>query len=181
MTAKKTTAKKDSTKPDENEAVESVASEDIERVDPNGPLITLESGLEVEVKPLKMREFFKLLRIVTRGGAELLPTMQLTLNQGEEEFVAQFLALLFFAIPEAGEESEDFLRAMVQPAHLKGNEKADEPKWLALEAELDNPEIADAITIIEKIVKSEAEDLKALGNRLRAAVNLAEKTGQLPT
>lgn len=160
-------------------AVEPEGSE-IDRIDPNGSPITLVSGTEVEIRPLRMREFFKLLRIVTRGGAEILANMRLSLSaMDEDEFVTQFLAVLLFAVPEAEAETEDFLRAMVKPAGLTGNKKKDDALQDALEAELDNPEIEDALTIIEAVVRAEAGDLQALGKRLRAAFNLAERTGQV--
>lgn len=169
------TAEKKKPTPTEDESV----PEDIERLDPNPRDVTLSTGTEVSIKPMRMREFFKLLRIITRGGAEILGNMRLSLNMPEDEFVAQFLALLFFAIPEAEDETEEFLAAMVEPKALTGNKKADEAERTRLEAELDNPELEDAFAIIEAIVRNEAKDLQALGNRLRAAFNLAEKTGQL--
>src|SRR6478752_3633792 len=39
--------------------------------DEDGPII-LKSGREVAVKPLKLREFLSLLRILTRGGGSIL-------------------------------------------------------------------------------------------------------------
>jgi hypothetical protein len=160
---------------------EKVATTDADRIDPQPEHLTLSTGLEVDVVPLKMRELFMLLRIVTRGGAEILSNMRLSLQMEEDEFVAQFVALIFFAVPEAIEETREFLQAMCRPSALTGNKKADAAVWEEFGAAFDNPEIEDAIDIIERIVKNEAGDILALGKRLRTAFNMAERTGQIPT
>src|SRR5690348_6955293 len=78
--------------------------------EPTGPL-TLSTGLEVELRPLKLREFLKLLKIITRGGASILGTVDLDFNN-TEGFISDLLAVILFAVPEAEEEVADFIAAV---------------------------------------------------------------------
>ena len=52
--------------------------------------------------------------------------------------------------------------------------------WTRVITDLDNPELDDLVTVIEAVVRREADDLVALGKRLGAMFRLAEKTGQIP-
>lgn len=146
---------------------------EIDRIDPVPEEITLSSGAVVRVERLRARQFFKMLRIITHGGANVIGQMRLSSDMGEEEFAAQMTGLLLFALPEAGEEAIEFLREMVVPAG-KGA-AAEKARAEAME----NPELDDVVSIIEVIVRREAPDLKALGKRLKAMMDLARKTGQL--
>lgn len=152
-----------------------------DRLDPPPKEYTLTSGTTVELLPLKSRSFFKLLRIITRGGSNVLSSLRLSADMEDEQFVAQLLALVVFAVPESEEEAITFLKSMVQPKGLTGNDKVDDQAWLNLYAELQDPELDDLVGLIECIVLREAKDLKALGNRLRGLLRVAEKTGQLKT
>lgn len=161
---------------------------DVEVIIPEDETVTLSTGTVVRIQPLKARQFFKLLRIITHGAGGMLLNVNLSPNDSPEEFGAKLLALVGFAVPDADQEVFDFLLAMVEPDGLKVGRnitKADREnnKELveALVAEFDNPELEDIITLIEAIVKRESEDLQALGKRLMAMFNLAEKTGQIPT
>jgi hypothetical protein len=46
---------------------------EIDRLDPVPTSITLMSGMKVDIQRLKLRQLFRLLRIITRGGAQYLP------------------------------------------------------------------------------------------------------------
>lgn len=153
--------------------------------------VVLKSGVELVLQPLKARQFFKLLRVITHGAAPILPTLlDGSAEASTEEWVQKFLAVVFMAIPESDQEALEFIASMVKPAGLieKGAKKklsADEEKindalWDAVEKDLNNPELEDLLSIIEAIIRNEAEDLKALGKRLRGMMEMARKTGQLP-
>lgn len=164
-----------------------MASE-IDKLDPIPETVILESGLQVRLESLKARQFFKLLRIITHGA---LPGMRQAglfdmADMDTDEFMGRLLSVTVLSIPDAEEETIVFLKSMCYPVGLierRGLNKQDVERnsllWEALEAELDNPELGDLVTIIEAIVKREAEDIQSLGKRLASMFKLAEKTGQI--
>jgi hypothetical protein len=160
---------------------------DVEVIVDEGNKLVLESGFEVILVPLKSRQFFKMLRIITHGAGGMLLNFKFSANDSPEEFGAKLIALLAFAIPDAEDEVFDFLQSMVKPAALREGKKLLKPdiaENTRLEEELYeqlyNPELGDTLTLIEGIVKREAEDLQALGKRLMQMFDLAKKTGQVP-
>lgn len=161
---------------------------DVEVIVDEGDTVTLSSGTQVLIKPLKSRQFLRLLRIITHGAGGMLLNVKFSGEDTPEEFGAKLFALVGFAIPDAEDEVIDFLLAMAQPVGVKeGREltKAEKAKNEELKAalfeELYNPELEDLVTLVEAIVKREAEDLQALGKRLMAMFDLAKKTGQVPS
>jgi len=160
---------------------------DIEVITAEGDTVTLASGTEVVIQPLKARQFFKLLRIITHGAGGMLLNVKFSPDDNPEEFGAKLLALVGFAIPDADEEVIDFLLSMVKPAGEKTGRTLNKQDREANKAlvdqlveELYNPELEDLVTLIEAIVLREAEDLQALGKRLMKMFDLAKKTGQIP-
>lgn len=160
---------------------------DVEIIVNEGDVVTLTSGTEVNIQPLKARQFFKLLRIITHGAGGMLLNVKFSPDDTPEEFGSKLVALVGFAIPDAEEEVIDFLLSMVEPAGLKDSKSAtktqknkNEELKTALFEELYNPELDDLVTLIEAIVRREAEDLQALGKRLMSMFNLAKKMGQVP-
>jgi hypothetical protein len=150
--------------------------DETERLDPQPTPYRLESGTEIDLEPLKLRQFLRLLRIVTRGAADSLENITFDFEDSQA-FMQTFLGLVIFSIPEAENEAVDFIQSMVKPKGLTGDPKKDIPKFEALHNELDNPELEDVITIIELIFKRESEDLRALGKRLGSMMKVAEKMG----
>lgn len=147
-----------------------------DRLDPEPIEMKLESGTEFDLEPLKLRQFLRLLRIITRGAADVLDTAKLDFED-PQSFVQQFLGMVLFSIPEAEEETVDFIKSMVKPRDLTGNPDKDLIKVRDLSAELDNPALEDTITIVQAVIENEAEDLRALGKRLSAMFKVAEKMG----
>lgn len=174
------------------ESTSDVKSSEIDRLDPPSEVVSLCSGLKVRVVRLKMRQLFRLLRIVTRGGAQYLPMLREALvgmSEGEdsaEVFGTQFLAVVLMALPEAEDEAVDFISSVVEPVDLapgsdkRARERNDELR-LELSAELYNPEPDDVITILECVVLREKDDLVSLGKRLAAMWTVAAKTEQAGT
>jgi hypothetical protein len=144
----------------------------LDRLDPLPETLALQSGLEVNVLPLKTRQFFKMLRIVTRGGANVLQAMNLSTDVTDEAFAAQLLGIIVFSIPEAEDEAVAFIQAMVEPVRDEDREKFD--------AEMTNPELEDTVSILEVVMRREGSDLKALGKRLMSMMRTAEKAGVAP-
>jgi hypothetical protein len=163
----------------------SAMPDDIAKLDPEPEEIKLSSGLFVRIVDLKTRQFFRLLKILTRGAGPLLMEYRLDADLTQEEFVGRLLGLVVLSIPEAEDEAIDFIRSMVQPAGLienrslsKQDKERNDTLWADVDKELRNPELEDTIDIIETIVKREAKDIQSLGKRLQAMFRLAERTGQ---
>ena len=168
-------------------------ADELEVFDPSPSTITLSTGTVVEIEGLKTRQFFKLLRIITRGALPQLQDMSLfNMKDGEMdsgEFAGRLISLLLLSIPEAENEAIDFVQAMCRPVGLiqrrsgiklnKQEVAQNTDKWAAVITELDNPSLDDLVSVIEAIVNAEAGDLLALGKRLRQMFSLAQKTGQL--
>jgi hypothetical protein len=147
--------------------------------------VKLSSGTVVTIVPLKLREMLRLIRIVTRGGAQMLPNLRFA-GASPMDFAAQLVAIVLFSLPEAEDEAVEFVRAMVRPTDLRsGSSDADKAynsqQQDLLAEELSNPELDDVVSIFEVVVSREAADLQSLGKRLRSAFSLAEKVGQVPT
>jgi hypothetical protein len=164
---------------------------EIDQLDPIPEIITLRSGMKVQLESLKGRQFLKLLRIVTHGalpGLRDSGIFQLDFDDLDvDEFVGRLLSVVVMAIPDAEDETFVFLRSMCYPVGLierRGLNKQDVERntllWEALDDELENPELDDIVTIIEAVVKREAADIQALGKRLASMLRLAMKTGQVP-
>lgn len=143
--------------------------------------LTLSSGFVVRVERLKTRGMFKLLKIVTRGAMPMLSSGSLDFDDAEA-FVQQLLAVVVMAIPEAEQEAIEFIQSMVVPTEFDENAKTADQKqknkelFDRLVTELDDPEIDDTISIIERIVANEAADIQALGKRLGSILKTQIKT-----
>jgi len=169
-----------------------VANE-LDALDPVPEVVTLTTGTQVQIEDLKSRQFFKLLRIVTRGALPALrdfSVFQTDVDFDVKEFAGRFLSLMLLSIPEAEDEAIEFVNAMVKPVGLierprgsklsKQDLERNTELWQRVIVDLDNPELDDLVTIIEAVVKREAADIQALGKRLAAMFRMAEKTGQVP-
>ena len=161
---------------------------ELDRIDPQPKVITLQSGLEVQVVRIRTRQFFRLLKILTAAGPEILST----LNFQDEDFGVRLMAVLLFALPEAESPAVEFIQSMVRPHGLhalprkpkKGQKLSDEQvaenqaKWDQINDDLFNPQLEDTIDILETVIRQEAPEIQALGKRLGAL--LSEVTKALP-
>lgn len=157
--------------------------EDIDRIDP--PPLTeykLHNGQWVTFDRLRTRQFFALLRIVTRPALPALRYFSLDpTRQSMDEFTANLVGLVLVSIPEAEDETIAFLKTMITPRDLANDQLTKDQRTAVLtdfNTYMVNPELDDTVTIVEAIVRREAPDLKALGQRLLQMWNLAAKTGQ---
>ncbi len=163
-------------------------SDEMSAILPEDERVKLSSGTFVLLESLKMRQFFRLMRIVTHGAGPAIARMNFDVNGSAEEFTQQLVTLILFAIPDAEDETVDFLMSMVKPDGLIENRalnKADKERNSELienlRKELDNPEPEDFVTLIESIVKREAGDLQALGKRVVKMFQTAQKVGVAPS
>lgn len=156
--------------------------DEAERLEPDvtGPIV-LVGGLEVEVVPLKLRETMKLLKIVTRGAGAVLEQLMGELDLNDPAAFAQTLgALVIMSIPEAENEAVDFIQSMVRPVNFNELEHTQKVAQLdAVVTELANPELEDVVSIIERVIRRESEDIRNLGKRLTAAFKLGRKVGEI--
>lgn len=159
---------------------------EIDRLSPDPVELKLSSGSVVRIERLRTRQFFKLLKILTRGAGHLLMEYRLDGDLTDQEFAGRLLALVALALPEAEDEAVDFLKSMCTPQGLiegRSLTNADKDRNAELlatyRAAMDNPELEDTLTILETIIKTEAPDIQKLGKRLKAMFEVAKKTGQL--
>lgn len=167
-------------------------SNELDALDPVPEAVKLSTGTVVQLESLRARQFFKFLRIITHGAVPNMRDFSILRMDGDtsaEEFAVRLVSLLALSIPDAEDEAIEFLRSMSKPAGLiegrralnKQDQERNAELWAQLDDDLENPELDDLITLIEAIVRREAEDIQALGKRLGAMLNLAEKTGQIPS
>ena len=162
-------------------------SDEMSAIMPEDMRVKLSSGTFVLLEPLKMRQFFRLMRIITHGAGPAISRLNIDVTNTVEQFTTQLVTLVLFSIPDAEQETIDFLMSMVKPDGLIENRalnKADRERNSELienlRVELDNPEPEDFVTLIEAIVKREAEDLQALGKRVVKMFQTAQKVGEAP-
>ena len=162
---------------------------ELDALDPVDEPIILSDGTHVLIENLKSRQFFKLLRIITHGAMPVFRDLGLSSMSGlsRDEFVTRLLSMMLMSIPDAEDETIEFVRSMVKPAGLierrqlnKQDTERNAALWAVVDENLYNPELDDLVTIIEAIIHREADDIQALGKRLQGMFNLAVKTGQVP-
>ncbi len=164
---------------------------ELDALDPVPEQVKLTSGTVVVLEDLKARQFFKLLRIVTHGAMPLMQDMslfKLDPDTDPGEFTSRLLSILVLSIPDAEDETIEFIASMCKPYGLiedrrlnKQDAERNEELWRRLAKDLDNPELDDLVTLIEAVVRRESADIQALGKRLAAMFKLADRTGQLRT
>ena len=163
------------------------ATRDVEVIVDEGDTVELSTGFKIRILPLKSRQFFKLLRIITHGAGGLLMNMNFSGEDTPEQFGAKLLAIVGYAVPDAEDEVIEFLLSITEAEGTKSgrnltrdDKTANKELLEKLLDELENPELEDLVTIVEAIVNREASDLQALGKRLMSMFDLAKKTGQIP-
>lgn len=165
--------------PDNTQALEALPprTED-ERLEPVPTELKLKSGLEFELEALRLRQFLALLRILTRGAAGAMASGALSNSRDTNAFIRELMSMLLFSIPEAEEETIDFIKSMTYAKRepIDSDDAYEEKKQL-FSAELDNPDLLDTITIFQALLEREGDDLRGLGNRLRAMMQVATKMG----
>lgn len=164
------------------------AAKDVDVLDPKSNVVTLQSGTQVEIVPLKSRQLFKLLRILTHGVGDGLAALRFDSNDTDSAFAIKMATTLVFAIPEAEDEAIEFVNSMVKPVGLIERRDLDDSAkerntelWTKVLYELDNPELDDMVTIIEAMINKEAPNLKSLGKRLGQMLSLAMRKAPADT
>lgn len=143
---------------------------DLDALDAEPTPLKLASGTHIKVERLKTRAMMSLLKILTRGASEVLSQIQFGEETSQEDFTGQLIGATLLAIPEAEDETIEFVQRMVSPAGLKeGRSKAALEFNLNLEQqlreELNDPELEDLFVIVQAIITNEAPHVRALGNQ----------------
>jgi hypothetical protein len=143
-------------------------------------------GTQLRVLDLKTRQFFRLMRIITRGAGGFFMQAKLDMSDGVDVFVAKLIGLLLIAVPESEAETIDFLMSMVEPASYVRGTSLSKTVQLSNDAAvqsvhelLQNPELEDTMSILEAVVRREAENIQSLGKRLQKMFDLFSRTGQM--
>ena len=165
------------------------ADSELDRIDPEPVTVKLSTGYEVAIQRLKTRQFFRLLKVLTRGVGPAVVQSGLDFGKDQEAFGQNLLAMTLMAIPEAEQQFIEFLTSMCSPVGLhEAHGRARLPKQQAednqaavaeMVEELNNPELEDLLDLAEAIVRQEAPEIQALGKRVASLLELARKTGQL--
>ena len=109
-------------------------------------------GIPVTINRLNLREFLALMKIISVGVGANIQTIDF--NGEEGEMTGQMIALLMMAVPEAVEETIQFVKVVVKPV-----DPADAKQ---LTAKLQNPEVDVFLDVIAKVIEQEAGELRAL-------------------
>lgn len=180
MAAKKTVEEVKEETPQEVEAL----NNDVEGIiiDPGAP-VTLLDGTVINIRPIKMREMFALLKIVTRGAAISMGALPLSMIQdSDDQFLQTITALLINAIPEADQEVCEFLRIVTEPVAPDGKWNSDEELRAAEDHLSDlfliNPEIEDVMDILTIVAYRESRDMQRLVKKVESAIKLFQATSK---
>lgn len=162
---------------------------ELDRIDPPSATITLEScDIEVNVLPLRTRQLFKMMKIITHGAGQALQNSGLDFADEPAVFMQKMISIVLFSIPDAEQQTIEFVQSMVEPTGLVDKNPRDLNKqekernielWTALNTEMWNPDPGDMIDLVENIIQREAKDIQALGKKIGRLIALASKTGQL--
>lgn len=154
-------------------------------LDPAASVVTLSDGRNVRVERLRTRQTMRLMKILTRGAGDALGTIDF--SAGADEAGPALLAAVIFSIPEAEDETIDFVRSMISPAdlitdpHSKPEREVNAGLHAALDAAFDNPDLDDLVTVLERVIEVETPHLVALGKRLAALLKVARQTAPQET
>jgi hypothetical protein len=166
-----------------------MADSEIDRIDPDPSTVKLSTGYEVGIQRLKTRQFFRLLKVLTRGVGPAVVQSGLDFSKDPETFGQSLLAMTLMAIPEAEQQFIEFLTSMCTPVDLheavgrarlsKQQTEDNQTAVNEMVEELNNPELDDLLDLAEAIVRREAPEIQQLGKRVASLLELAKKTGQL--
>lgn len=174
---------------DQPDVGQPAGTEDVATILPQPDLITLVSGRQVRIRKLKTRELLALVGIAVSGLGGQLAGLRMDPDEPPAAFVAKFAGLTLAAAftPEGSNQVMAFIRMVCEPAGKvtlgridKAVKARNDALDTALNAELENPEPDDTITIIEAVARNNAGDLQSWGKRLAGIWTLAQKTGQIP-
>lgn len=157
--------------------------------DESDNIITLSTGHEIRIERVRTRQMLRFIRIFTRGAGAFLGDINFS-TKDQEALFSQILAALVYAIPEAEDETIDFLFSLVSPVGAA----TPNASWTKKDREEREAAIArfheevggdflfeDTISIVSAFLKRELPNLRSLGNQLAALLPKAAGTKPQPT
>lgn len=127
---------------------------DVEAILPEVQELTV-GGVPVEVNRLKLRGFLALMNIITTGVGQNLGSVDFSADQ--EEMAGNLMALVVMAVPNAVDETVDFVRVVVSP--VAKNDKTAQRK---LNEALEDPELDEFMDVLAAVIEQEAPEFQAL-------------------
>lgn len=118
-------------------------------------------GIPAQVKRLKSREFFGLLRVLTNGLGTNIHLFKLD-TSNPEALQGEIVAMAVMAIPNAFDDFASFVQIIVEP---KDRKQAQE-----LRDVLDNPDPEVLIDVLTILAEQEKDDIIGLGGKAKAAL-----------
>lgn len=147
---------------------------DVASLAPEAGRYKLTTGDVVLINPLKTRELFKFLKIITRGAGPLLLNFNLA-SEDATDFAQRLTVLAVMSIPEAEDEAMEFLQFICVPEGLidrpklsKDDKERNDELWRSMYVALGNPEIEDTIGIITSMILAEKDNIFALVKKIQA-------------
>jgi hypothetical protein len=158
---------------------------DIDALAAESTELTLLSGFPIKVNRIKTRALLSLMKILAHGVGDVLMQARFGPDTDPQEFAGQLLWAVVLSIPEAEDETIEFINRIVVPAQLKtgprlspGDRAWNEEQEEILKEELEDPEIDDLFTIVSEVIKNEADHVLALGKQILSLLPVAKATAK---
>jgi hypothetical protein len=135
-------------------------AEDLESLLPQLPDRVEVAGVPCVVNRIRTRELMLLARVLTRGvGANLR-----MVDFDSDDVDSQIMGLLIVAIPEAGDEILDLIRALVRPEEKLPDK---DPRAATFHAEMANPDMDTTLDVLAVLVRQEKETFPLLVGKVK--------------
>lgn len=136
---------------------------DLEAIAPDEGKVYV-GGVQVRVKRLKFREILSLARIVSNGAGAGMSQFSID-TSSPEAMQTGILGILTFALPNAADETFEFLQQVVEPVNT-GNQAKKQ-----LQQAMDNPELDEVLDVINLLVGQEMDDIFELVGKVKRLAN----------
>lgn len=127
--------------------------------------ITLTTGHVLNIRPIKTRQFLRLVKIIMQGAPHVLPV----LVPESENFKGMLRVAIINAMGDAPDAVIDFIQGAVQirPEDFVGKSQAERSTLIKeVEGALLDPEMDDTLSIIAGVIALDGDNLEALGKRV---------------
>jgi hypothetical protein len=139
------------------------ALQDLEAIAPEEGQLTV-GGIPCRVKHIRIREVLLLARIMAGGMGWNLEGLSF---DDPDELKGELVGVLIVSVAAAAEESLEFLKTVVEPVNPDQAEQ--------LRGELDNPEVADALDIINTLLDQEQDNLVSILGKAKGLTATVQK------
>lgn len=133
--------------------------------------VTLSTGHVLNVRPVKTRQFLRLIKIIMQGAPNVLPL----LVPDQDDFKTMLRVALLNAMGDAPDAVIEFIQGAVQirPEDFANKSQNEQQNLIReINSALIDPEMEDTVEIINGVIQLEGDHLEALGKRV---VEMAKK------